>query len=89
MNNAETERVPLSTARKRLGDMVSAAAYGSKSTVITKNGANAAALVPVEEYDLLVELGKLVDLKKARLALKQAKEEGTISLEEAEKVLFG
>ena len=89
MSAVETETMTLSEARKHLGTLVSKAAYGSKCTVITKNGSNAAALVPFEDFDLLDELSRLIDLRKARKALKRAKEEGTISVEEAEKVLFG
>ena len=68
---------------------VAKAAYGSQRIVITKNGKSVAALVPLEDYDVLVELAKTVGLREARLALKEATQEGTIPLEEVEKRLFG
>ena len=89
MMHSSAELVPLSIARKTLGDLVSRVLFGNEYVLIARNSKPAAALVPIEALQLLQEIEKHHDLVQAKAALEKAKREGTLSFEEVEKELFG
>jgi prevent-host-death family protein len=57
------------------------AAHGPQRIIITKNGQDTVALVPISDLEILAELERIIDVHDARLALEEAKAEGTVSLE--------
>lgn len=72
-------------ARKKLSDIMNRAAYKHEPTVLTRHGKGIAAVVSMEDYELLQELIKQAedeaDLKSFRRAMKEIKEGKTIPLE--------
>ena len=76
-------------ARQNLSEYVSRAAFGKERLLITRNRKKVAALVPVEDVELLEALEDLIDIEEARRALVEAEEKGTISFEELKAELRG
>lgn len=73
--------ISLVNLRKSLGDIVNRVSFAQERTTISKNGKTVAALIPVEDLDLLEKLEAQADL----MALRQAREEddgARISLED-------
>lgn len=70
--------IPTVKARDQLADIVNRVAYGRERITLTRRGKPVAAIVPVEDAELLVELENRVDLEEARAAIAEAKEQGTI-----------
>lgn len=73
--------VRASEARDKLADLCDRAAHGER-VLITRHNKPRVALVPAEDLELLQRLEDQLDLELARRALKKAKAEGTIPLEE-------
>ncbi len=81
------ERKPVSEARDDLAETLNRVCYKGERIVLHRRGKNVAALVPVEDLELLEELEDRIDLEIAREALKEAEKEGTISWSEVKKKL--
>jgi prevent-host-death family protein len=68
-------RLPVAAARKDFADLVNRVAYGGERLVIVRRGKDVAAVVPVEDLQLLEELIEAaedkVDLREARKALRE------------------
>jgi len=58
------------------------AAYGKERLVLTRRGKPLAALVPLEDLELIEEIEKRVDLDEARSALREAEVKGTTAWEQ-------
>jgi len=69
-------------ARDQFSDVINRAAYGKERVVLTRRGKALVAVVPIEDAELLRELEDRIDLEDARLAITEAEENGTISLDE-------
>ena len=69
-------RVSTSRARTDFSETVNRVAYGGERIVLERRGRNIAAIVPIEDLELLAELENRTDLDAARRALK---EKGSIS----------
>jgi prevent-host-death family protein len=71
--------------------LVNRAAYGKERTIVSKRGKDLAAVIPIEDLRLLERLAQeemdRQDIADARVALKEAKRKGPLSLEEARKRL--
>jgi prevent-host-death family protein len=68
-------------ARTQFTDTLSRAAYGKERIRITRHGKELAAVVPIEDLELLEALEDRIDLEDARAALAEAKVQGTIPWE--------
>jgi antitoxin Phd len=68
--------------RKNLADAINRVAYGRERIILERRGKRVAALVPVEDIDLLEQLEDESDIRAARKALK---EKGRITFEEFKK----
>ena len=70
------------TARMDFSDVLAKAAYSKDRFVITRNGKRAAAIIPIEEFDLLEQfmeyLEDQMDLRDAREALAEVEAAGGI-----------
>ena len=56
-------------ARKRFADIVNKVAYGHESVILTRRGEKIAALVSIEELELLKQIEDVIDIEDARKAL--------------------
>lgn len=74
-------------ARKRFSEVVSEAAFGKQRVVLTRNGKEIAALIPISDLQVFYELECLIDVDEAKKALNNLKVEGSISLEDLKKEL--
>ena len=79
--------VTLREARQNFSDVINRAAYGKERVILTRRGKPFAAVVPMDDIELLETLEDKVDLEDALEALKEAEEKGTITLEDLEREL--
>jgi prevent-host-death family protein len=74
----------VSTAREEFSEIVNRAAYGKERTIVSRRGKDLAAVIPVEDLQLLERLAReemdRIDIQDARVALKESIEKGTIPL---------
>jgi len=84
-------RLNVSKARQEFPEVVNRAAYGNERTIVSRRGKDLAAVIPIDDLRLLERLAQEAmdrqDIADARAALKEAKEKGTIPLEEARNLL--
>jgi prevent-host-death family protein len=78
-------RLNVAKAREEFPEIVNRAARG-KRTIVSHRGKEVAAVIPIEDLHLLERLAReemdRQDIEDARAALKEAKEKGTIPLED-------
>ena len=79
--------IPFSEARAHLTEVVNNITYKGKRFVLTKNGKQVAAFIPIEDLALLEELEDTVDLKAAKRAKKALQKEKTVPWKETKKHL--
>jgi antitoxin Phd len=72
-------------ARKNFADIVNKVAYGKESIVLTRRGQKIAALVSMDELELLQHIEDYIDIEDARKALAESGE--NISADEVWKQL--
>lgn len=80
MTAASPNAVPLVTLRNSLGEVINRVTYTHERATISKNGKTVAAIVPIEDLELLEQL----ELQADSAALEEARAEDTgerISLE--------
>lgn len=65
-------------ARERFSELVSRAGFAKERVTVTRRGKTIAAIVPIEDVELLEKLEDRIDLEDARKALAEAKKKGTI-----------
>ena len=75
-------------ARKYLGDIFGEVNY-HKERIILTNHKERIAIVPIEDLEILQALENMEDIHEAKLALKEIKEKGTISLKDMKNRLGG
>ena len=68
--------VRASEARESFPELVNRAAYGRERVIIVRRGKRLAAVVPVEDVDLLEALENRMDAEDLRRALRDAKRRG-------------
>ncbi len=56
-------------ARKDFADIINKVAYGDESIILTRHGEKIAALVSIEELELLQRIEDFIDIEDARKAL--------------------
>jgi prevent-host-death family protein len=83
--------VNVSKARQEFPEMLNRAAYAKERTIVSRRGKELAAVIPIEDLELLDRLAQeemdRLDIEAARAALAEAKVKGTISLAKAKKRL--
>jgi prevent-host-death family protein len=77
-------KLTASSARQNFSDIVNRAAYGRERIIVHRRKKPIAAVIPIEDLELLEKLEDEIDLKAAREALK---EPGTIPWETIKKKL--
>ena len=73
--------------RKRLAEVIDRAAFGKERVILARRGKAVAAIVSLEDVELLEALEDRIDLENARAALTEAEKEGTVSWEEFKRAL--
>ena len=73
--------------RKRLAEVIDRAAFGKERVILARRGKAVAAIVSLEDVELLEALEDRIDLENARAALTEAEKEGTVSWEEFKREL--
>jgi prevent-host-death family protein len=74
-------RVATSQLRDDLADTLNRVAYGRERIVLERYGKDLVALISLDDLRLLEELEDQRDIQEARLALAEAKVEGTVPFE--------
>ncbi len=74
MSNISTKE-----AREQLSTVISRAAFVKERVVLTRHGKAVAAVVPIEDVELLERIENRIDLEDARAALAEVKKKGTVS----------
>ena len=67
-------------ARENLADVLNRVAYAKDRVRITRRGKEVAAVVPIEDLELIERLEDEIDVREAEKALREAKKKGTIPL---------
>ncbi|MBA3721361.1 MAG: type II toxin-antitoxin system Phd/YefM family antitoxin [Parachlamydiaceae bacterium] len=67
-----------SQAREHFPELVSEAAFAKKRFIITRRGKNLAAVIPIEDLEMIEALEDKIDLEDARKALIDVKKNGSI-----------
>ena len=80
-----TEKMTTTKARSNFADLVNRATYGKERVLINRHGRPVAAIVPLEDVELLERIEDKIDIALARKVM--AESEGTIPWEEAAKEL--
>ena len=66
-----TNTVSTAEARKKLAEIVNKVAYGKEPVVLTRRGEEIAALISMEELELLQLIEDHIDIEDARKALEE------------------
>lgn len=74
-------------ARNRFSEVLNRAAFGKERVLLERRGAAIAAVVPIEDVQLLLALEDNSDLADALAARKEAREKGTKSLDDLRREL--
>lgn len=77
--------VSVTDARDNLSDTINRVQYGKERVVICRREKPAAAVVPMEDKELLDGLEELIDLRAARDALREIGNRGTVSWDDFRK----
>jgi prevent-host-death family protein len=77
MSNISTKE-----AREQLSTVISRAAFTKERVILTRHGKAIAAVVPIEDVELLERLERRIDLEDARAALAEVQKKGTVSWED-------
>ena len=74
-------------ARERLADVLNRVAYAKDRVRITRRGKAVAAVVPIEDLELIERLEDEIDIREAERALADVRKHGAIPWEEVKKDL--
>jgi prevent-host-death family protein len=72
-------RVNSAEAKKQLGQILARTARTKRRVVVTSRGKDMAAVVPIEDVQLLEEIEDRLDLDEARAALASVKRDGAVT----------
>jgi len=75
------ETLNTTDAREKLAEVLNRVAYAKDRVRITRRGREIAAVVPIEDLELIERLEDKIDLQEAEQALAEARDKGTIPLE--------
>jgi len=74
-------------ARENLADVLNRVAYAKDRVRITRRGKEVAAVVPIEDLELIERLEDEIDIREAEKALREAKKKGTTPLKKVREEL--
>ena len=79
-----SDNIASGAARNQFSDIINRAAYGKERVILTRRGKRVAAVVPIEDLELLRALEDKIDLEEVKEALK---EPGAVPWEQVKKEL--
>ena len=71
VNNQMTTTITTVDARKNFADIVNKVSYGQDPIILTRRGEKIAALVSIEELELLQQIEDAIDIEDAKQALSE------------------
>jgi len=81
------DSVNTTEAREKLADVLNRVAYAKDRVRITRRGRDIAAVVPIEDLELIQKIEDEIDIREAKKALEDARLHGTIPWEDVKKDL--
>lgn len=81
------DSVNTTEARENLAEVINRVTYAKDRVRITRRGKQVAAMVPIEDLELLERLEDEIDIREAKKALADARKHGTIPWETAKEEL--
>ncbi len=72
-------RINAGELRSRLSDMLNRVAFGNERVILQRRGRDVAAVVSLDDLELLEKLEERIDLDEARASLAEARKKGTLS----------
>lgn len=69
-------------AKEEFTELVNRVVHNKERIILTRRGNDIAAIVPIEDLALLMSAQQKADLEEAANALKEAREQGTMSLDD-------
>lgn len=69
-------------AREQFAEVVNRAAYGKERLILTRRGKALAAIVPIDDLELIRELEDRIDAEEARRAKEEAERDGWTTLDQ-------
>lgn len=69
-------------AKEQFTDLINQVAHNRERVLLTRRGKEIAAIIPIEDFKLLLATQDKYDLREATEALKESREKGAISLDE-------
>jgi len=75
-----TDTLNSTNARENLSDILNRVAYAKDRVRITRRGKVVAAVVPIEDLELIEQIEDQIDIREARKALADARKHGTVPL---------
>lgn len=82
-----TDTLNSTDARENLAEILNRVAYAKDRVRITRRGKEVAAVVPIEDLELIERLEDEIDIREAKKALADAKKHGTIPWDTVKKEL--
>lgn len=82
-----TDTLNSTDARQNLADVLNRVAYAKDRVRITRRGKTVAAVVPIEDLELIERLEDEIDIREGEKALREAEKKGTIPLQQVRKEL--
>ena len=82
-----TDTLNSTDAREKMADVLNRVAYAKDRVRITRRGKEVAAVVPIEDLELIERLEDEIDIREAKKALADVRKHGTIPWEEVKKDL--
>ena len=73
-----TDTLNSTDARENLSDVLNRVAYAKDRVRITRRGKVVAAVVPIEDLELIERLEDQIDIREAEKALREARKRGTV-----------
>lgn len=74
--------LPLQEASENFTDLVRRVSQEKERLLVTGEGQQVVAIVPIEDLELVEAIEDRIDLQEARAALREAEEKGTLPLED-------
>lgn len=76
-----TDTLNSTDARENLADVLNRVSYAKDRVRITRRGKPVAAVVPIEDLELIELLEDEIDIREAEKALREARKKGTVPLQ--------
>lgn len=79
------QTITAAEAKVEFSELLSRVSHHKERIIITRRGKEIAAIIPVEDLQLIKESLNKIDLQEAVESLKQSRESGTITLDQLKK----